>query len=77
MDWEQSGMVQNEIFWIQRLDFEYTQLLPSPVLKNLKLWTLGTPLLYIQGWAKLDDFENGWFPKKFQYQTLGYYLCIL
>ena len=45
MDWEQSGMVQNEIFWIQRLDFEYTQLLPSPVLKNLKLWTLGTPLV--------------------------------
>ena len=47
MDWEQSGMVQNEIFWIQRLDFEYTQLLPSPVLKNLKFWTFWTPLVPI------------------------------
>ena len=45
LDLEQPEMVQNQIFLFQRLDFKYTQLLPSPVLKNLKLWTLGTPLL--------------------------------
>ena len=46
LDLEQPEMVQNQIFLFQRLDFEYTQLLPSPVLKNLKLWTFWTPLLF-------------------------------
>ena len=45
LDLEQPEMVQNQIFLFQRLDFEYTQLLPSPVLKNLKFWTFWTPLL--------------------------------
>ena len=44
LDLEQPEMVQNQIFLFQRLDFEYTQLLPSPVLKNLKFWTFWTPL---------------------------------
>ena len=47
LDLEQPEMVQNQIFLFQRLDFEYTQLLPSPVLKNLKSWTFWTPLLGI------------------------------
>ena len=46
LDLEQPEMVQNQIFLFQRLDFEYTQLLPSPVLKNLKFWTFWTPLLF-------------------------------
>ena len=47
LDLEQLEMVQNQIFLFQRLDFEYTQLLLSPVLKNLKFWTFWTPLLAI------------------------------
>ena len=45
LDLERPEMVQNRIFLFQRLDFEYTQLLPSPVLKNLKFWTFWTPLM--------------------------------
>ena len=45
LDRERPVMVQNQIFFFQGLDFEYTQPLPSPVLENLKFWTSGTPLL--------------------------------
>ena len=49
LDLERPEMVQNRIFLFQRLHFENTQLLPSPVLKNLKLWTFWTPLLGMSG----------------------------
>ena len=45
LDRERPEVVQNQIFFFQGLDFEYTQPLPSPVLENLKFWTSGTPLL--------------------------------
>ena len=47
VDLERPEMVQNQIFLFQRLDFKYTQLLPSPVLKNLKFWTFWTPLMMV------------------------------
>ena len=47
LDVERPEIVQNRIFLFQRLDFEYTQLLPSPVLKYLNFWTFWTPLMYI------------------------------
>ena len=52
LDLEQPEMVQNQFFLFQRLDFEYTQLLPGPVLKNLKFWNFWTPLM------KASNFLN-------------------